>query len=100
MANIVKKYVCKAKTLTIVVWIIAFFLFSCKGKDNNRTEEAAKKVYWDKQPIEAGKTTTIQVEMTLNEIGDFRKTVVVYSNASESPTRLTQTGTVIENLNL
>ena len=55
-------------------------------------------VIWDKQPIEVGKTTTIQVELTPDEAGSIRKTITVYSNASESPMRLTITGTVINHL--
>lgn len=54
------------------------------------------KVTWDKQPIEYGKTVTISVELKLDETGSLRKILTIYSNAGESPMRLTLTGTVIE----
>ena len=53
-------------------------------------------VVWDKQPIAPGQSTTIRVEMTSEETGFFSKTVVVYCNADESPTRLTVTGETSE----
>ena len=53
-------------------------------------------VTWDKQPVEPGKMATIHVEMTPDETGVFRKTIVVYSNTNESPMRLTLTGTTTE----
>ena len=54
------------------------------------------KVTWDKQPIGPRQTTTIHVEMTPNETGSLRKTIVIYSNTNESPMRLTLIGTIIE----
>jgi hypothetical protein len=51
----------------------------------------------EKQPVEAGKTTILRVEMTPAETGYFSKTVEVYCNAKESPVRLTLTGTAVEN---
>ena len=53
-------------------------------------------VTWNKQPIEAGKTVSIHVELTPDEVGVLRKTITVYSNSNESPTRLALFGTVIE----
>ena len=53
-------------------------------------------VIWDKQPISPGQSTTIRVEMTPEETGPFRKTVVVYCNANESPVKLIVMGETIE----
>jgi len=50
---------------------------------------------WDKQPIAPGQTTTVRVEMSPVETGQFSKTVVLYCNATGTPTKLTVTGTTI-----
>ena len=50
------------------------------------------KVTWDKQPIAAGTSATIQTEITLAEVGSFSKNLVVYCNAKESPIILTLRG--------
>ena len=52
-------------------------------------------VDWDKQPVETGKSVTIRVEMKPDETGYFNKTIEVYCNASESPVRLSVTGTAM-----
>ena len=49
-------------------------------------------VTWDRQPIAPGQTTTVRVEMKPDETGPFVKTVVVYTNTNESPTKLTIAG--------
>jgi len=54
------------------------------------------RVTWDKQPIAAGLSTTIRVEMTPDKTGPFNKTVVVYCNTEGAPTKLTVTGITIE----
>ena len=51
---------------------------------------------WDKQPVEPGKTTIIQVEMMPDETGYFNKSVEIYCNANESPLRLSLMGITIE----
>ena len=53
-------------------------------------------VAWDKQPIAPGNTTSIRIDMTLSETGNFNKTVVIYCNTNESPVRLTVTGLTID----
>jgi hypothetical protein len=53
-------------------------------------------VEWDRQPVEAGQTATVRVEMTPDETGRFSKTIDVYCNANNSPVRLSVTGTTIE----
>lgn len=52
-------------------------------------------VTWDRQPITPGQTTIVRVGITLEELGPFNKTVVVYGNANDSPIRLTLTGKII-----
>ena len=49
-------------------------------------------VTWEKQPIVPTKTTTVQVEMTPDEIGYFSKTVVVYCNVNDSPVKFMLSG--------
>jgi len=51
---------------------------------------------WDKQPIAPGHSTSIRVEMTPDETGQFNKTAVVYCNTNESSVMLTVVGTSIE----
>jgi hypothetical protein len=46
-------------------------------------------VTWDRQPIASGKSTAVQSEITLSEVGSFSKNLVVYCNANESPIILT-----------
>ncbi|MDR1225950.1 MAG: DUF1573 domain-containing protein [Prevotellaceae bacterium] len=48
---------------------------------------------WDKQPVAAGQTTEVRVEMKPTEAGFFSKTVAVHCNAKSSPVRLTISGT-------
>ncbi|GHT12840.1 hypothetical protein FACS189426_16840 [Bacteroidia bacterium] len=50
-------------------------------------------VEWEKQPIEAGKTADIKVEIKPEEDGYFNKTIDVYCNVKESPIKLTISGT-------
>ena len=51
---------------------------------------------WDKQPIESGKTTEIRIELTPDEADSLRKTITIYSNAIESPMKLTLLGAIKE----
>ncbi len=43
---------------------------------------------WTKSPVEPGKQGTVSIEYDTKLIGVFNKTVVVYSNASNSPVRI------------
>jgi hypothetical protein len=49
---------------------------------------------WTKDPVAPGKTGTITIEYNTTLPGVFNKTVVVYSNASNSPVRLEVRGKV------
>jgi hypothetical protein len=53
-------------------------------------------VDWDKQPIEPGETTKINLEMRPDETGHFNKTIEVFGNMEQSPVKLTITGIVTE----
>jgi hypothetical protein len=53
-------------------------------------------VDWDKQPIEPGQTTKINLEMRPDETGHFNKTIEVFGNMEQSPVKLTITGIVTE----
>ena len=48
---------------------------------------------WERQPVAAGQTTTVTVEMKPEEAGFFSKTAEVHCNAKGSPIRLTVSGT-------
>jgi hypothetical protein len=49
---------------------------------------------WTKEPVEPGKTGIINIEYNTKLPGIFNKTVVVYSNANNSPVRLEVRGKV------
>ena len=49
-------------------------------------------ITWDKQPIAPGSSTIVQTEITISEIGSFKKNLIVYCNANESPLILTLSG--------
>lgn len=49
---------------------------------------------WTKEPVEPGKTGTIKIEYNTQLPGVFNKTVVVYSNANNSPVRIEVRGKV------
>ena len=49
---------------------------------------------WEKRPVESGKRTKIKVEIVPEHSGFFQKTVTVFSNAENSPVKLTVRGTV------
>jgi hypothetical protein len=48
---------------------------------------------WERQPVAAGQTTEVKVEMKPDEEGFFSKTAEVHCNAQGSPLRLTVSGT-------
>jgi hypothetical protein len=49
---------------------------------------------WPKEPIEPGKKGTIAVVYNTKLVGPFNKTIVVYSNANNSPVRISVLGKV------
>jgi hypothetical protein len=48
---------------------------------------------WDKQPVAAGQSAEVKVEMKPDDEGFFSKTAEVHCNAANSPIRLTVSGT-------
>jgi hypothetical protein len=48
---------------------------------------------WDRQPVAAGQSAAVRIEMKPDEEGFFSKTVEVHCNAYNSPIRLTVSGT-------
>lgn len=64
----------------------------CKGSCGCTTPEC------DKTPIPSGESTSIKVRYDTNRLGQFSKTVTIYSNASNEPEKtLRIKGTVIAN---
>ncbi|MFW6094930.1 MAG: DUF1573 domain-containing protein [Bacteroidota bacterium] len=51
---------------------------------------------WPKDPIKPGDTETIKVKYNTRIKGSFSKSIVVYSNAKNSPVRLSIKGKVID----
>lgn len=51
---------------------------------------------WEKRPIEKGKSTSIDLELTLHEAGYFNKSIEIYGNIKSSPIGLRITGIVSE----
>ena len=49
-------------------------------------------INWDKRPVEPGKTATVSVEMTPDEMGYFNKMIDVHCNIQGSPLKLTING--------
>lgn len=49
---------------------------------------------WPREPIAAGAQAIIKVKYDTRRIGAFRKSITVYSNASDTPIRLEINGTV------
>jgi len=54
---------------------------------------------WPKKPIKPGETGKIKVKYNTRIKGAFAKSIRVYSNAKNSPTRLTIKGKVVVNKN-
>ncbi len=53
---------------------------------------------WTREPVKKRKKGNIRVRYNTNIVGNFRKTVTVYSNATNSPIRLTIKGKVVRKL--
>ncbi len=51
---------------------------------------------WPKTPIKKKKKSAIKVKYNTHRIGNFQKTVTVFSNAKNSPVRLTIKGKVVK----
>lgn len=51
---------------------------------------------WPKTPIKRKKTDIIKVKYDTHRIGNFQKTVTIFSNAKNSPVRLTIKGKVVK----
>ena len=96
----------KSKQCSLFLLVIFFVFFSCKdNRKRNETSNIANEwedkeilscgctnITWDKQPIASGSSTIVQTEITLSEIGSFKKSLIVYCNANESPLILTLSG--------
>ena len=52
---------------------------------------------WPKDPIKSGETSSIKVKYNTRIKGNFTKSIRVYSNAKNSPTRLIIKGKVVMN---
>ncbi|MFO8234321.1 MAG: DUF1573 domain-containing protein [Bacteroidales bacterium] len=51
---------------------------------------------WPKKPVKPGETETIKVKYNTRIKGSFTKSVMVYSNAEDSPVKLTIKGKVLD----
>ncbi len=75
------------------------FVFKNTGKEplvltNVRSSCGCTIPTWPKDPIKKRKTGIIKVRYNSNLVGNFSKTITVYSNAEESPIKLRIKGTV------
>jgi hypothetical protein len=75
------------------------FTFKNTGKEpllltNVRASCGCTTPTWPKEPIKKGEKGTITVKYNTRIIGNFTKTIRVYSNAKSSPVTLKITGTV------
>ncbi len=78
------------------------FVFKNKGDvplvlKNVRASCGCTSPKWPKEPVAPGKEGEIQVKYNTRIVGNFTKAVVVYSNAANSPVRLTIKGKVVKN---
>ncbi|MCK4662789.1 MAG: DUF1573 domain-containing protein [Bacteroidales bacterium] len=82
---------------------ICVFKFTNTGKEpliltNLRSSCGCTVPTWPKEPINKKKSGEITVKYDTKRIAPFTKTITVYSNAKNSPVRLTITGKVIGTL--
>ena len=75
------------------------FVFKNTGKEplvltNVRSSCGCTVPTWPKDPIKRKKTGVISVKYNSNIVGNFSKTITVYTNTDESPIRLRIKGTV------
>ena len=59
-----------------------------------RTTCGCTRPEWPEKPVQPGETGEIGITYNTRITGAFRKTITVYSNAADSPTRLMIKGTV------
>jgi hypothetical protein len=76
------------------------FKFTNKGKsplvlDNVRSTCGCTVPEWTREPLNPSETGTIRVIYDTHRVGAFSKTLIVYSNASNSPVRIFIKGTVL-----
>lgn len=76
------------------------FVFTNTGKEpliisNVRSSCGCTTPKWTKEPVKKRKDGSIQVRYNTRIVGNFRKSITVYSNAKNSPVRLTITGNVV-----
>lgn len=77
------------------------FIFKNTGKDplvltNVRPSCGCTSPTWTKEPVKKNKKGTIKVKYNTAIVGSFTKSITVYSNASNSPIRLTIKGKVVK----
>ena len=78
---------------------ICEFVFKNTGKqplilNNCKSSCGCTVTKWPKEPIKKKQTGVIKVKYNTNRVGNFAKSVTVYSNAKNSPVRLTIKGKV------
>ncbi len=76
------------------------FKFINKGKtplvlDNVRSTCGCTVPEWTREPLNPSETGTIRVIYDTHRVGAFSKTLIVYSNAANSPVRIFIKGTVL-----
>jgi len=76
------------------------FKFTNKGKsplvlDNVRSTCGCTVPEWTREPLNPSETGTIRVIYDTHRVGAFSKTLIVYSNATNSPIRVFIKGTVL-----
>ena len=77
------------------------FVFTNKGKEplivsNVRSSCGCTTPKWTKEPVKKRKQGSIAVKYNTRIVGNFRKSITVYSNAKNSPVRLTIKGKVVQ----
>lgn len=76
------------------------FIFKNTGKspliiDNVKSTCGCTVPEWTKEPVNISNTGTLRVIYDTHRVGAFQKTLIVYSNASNSPVRLFIKGKVL-----
>lgn len=78
------------------------FEFKNKGKEplvltNVRSSCGCTTPNWTREPVKKNKKGSIKVKYNTAIVGNFTKSITVYSNAKNSPIRLTIKGKVVKN---
>ncbi len=76
------------------------FIFKNVGKEpiiisNVQTSCGCTVPNWSREPVEKNQSGVVKVKYNTHIIGSFRKTITVYSNASNSPVTLVIKGKVL-----